>query len=173
MTEMIFPEAVTTQGKRNAIILSAAPADPLAPTTTELGAGVNASMFFLGQYAPTGSQNKGNSPRRLGQNGQLEVLGNKTFTAPTLSYVHDPQGDTADPANQVKGALAEDNEVWIYSRVGIDAEQAVAQGDVWRVDHLTCGHQWAVPSGDDEFAVEQITQETGYVEEPFSATGGV
>lgn len=166
---VIFPEAVRSQGKKKVTILTTEPATPAAPTTTELTAGIEATMFFIGQYAPTGSQEKGAGPRRTGQNSVREVLGNKTFTAPTLQYVHDPQGDPTDEANLVKAALAEGTEVWIYSRAGVDSETAFVADDKVRLDHLEAGYQWTVPSGDDAFAVEIVTQETGYVTDPLEA----
>lgn len=165
-----FPEAMTSGGKRKVMILTTAPADPEAPSlATDFGTGTRADMYFLGQYAPTGSQEKGTSPKRVGQSSVREVLGNKTFTSPTLTYVHDPLSD-AGAANAVKDLLAEGAEVWIYSAPAEDDGEVFTAGDRLRLDHLRTGHQWEVPSGDDAFAIEQVTQETEYVSDPVYAT---
>jgi hypothetical protein len=165
-----YPEAVTSGGKRKVMILTTAPADPAAPSiATDFGTGQSADMYFLGQYAPTGSQNKGTSPRRTGESTVLPVLGNVQYESPTLVYVHDPLAD-AGTANAVKDLLVEGTEVWIYSAPAMSDGEAFAAGDRVRLDHLRTGHQWEVPSGDDEFAVEQVTQETEYVEPPSYAS---
>lgn len=165
-----FPEAVTSGGKRKVMILTVAPAAPAAPTlATEFSAGTRADMYFLGQYAPTGTQSKGASPRRVGQSTVREVLGNVTFTSPTLLYVHDPVTE-GGVANAVKDLLAEGTEVWIYSAPAAEDGEAFAASDRLRLDHLRVGRQWEIPSGDDEFAIEQVSQETEYVSDPIYAT---
>lgn len=164
-----YPEQVTSGGKRKIMILTTAAANPTAPTETEFGTGTAATMYFLGQYAPTGTQNKGTAPRRAGESSVLPVLGNVQYESPTLSYVHDPKAD-AGTANAVKDLLAEGTEVWIYSAPAEQDGEAFAANDRVRLDHLRTGHQWEVPSGDDEFAIEQVTQETEYVTPPVYAT---
>lgn len=167
-----FPEAADVRGNQKAVIIDAAsaPADPTAPTTTELDGGQEATFYFMAGFAPGGDQSKGSSPRRLGESATRQKLGAMTWNSPTLQYVYDPQGQPADTANLVKAALAEGNEVYIYARKAIDSETAFSTGDQLRCHHITCGAQVPQPSGDDEFAVETITQETGYVEDPFEAT---
>jgi len=161
-----FPEAVSSHGRKKVVILSSAPSDEAALTATEITAGVEATMYLLGSFAPAGTQNKGNSPKRVGERSQLQVLGNATYESPTLSYVHDPQGADADEANVVKAALPVGGEVWIAERAGLDVETAFATADQYRIHHLVLGEQWFAPSGDDEFAIEQVTQETGYLTPP-------
>ena len=165
-----FPEAVSSQGRKKVVVLSSAPSSEAAATTTELSAGVESTMYFIGNFAPAGSQNKGNGPRRVGERSQLQVLGNATYESPTLSYVHDPQGADADEANAVKTVLPVGGEVWIVERAGIDVDTAFASADKYRIHHLRLGEQWFAPSGDDEFAIEQITQETGYLTPPVAGT---
>ncbi|HET7386456.1 MAG TPA: hypothetical protein VFJ19_07300 [Nocardioidaceae bacterium] len=167
-----YPEAVTSGGKRKIMILTTAPADPAAPSlATDFAAGTAATMYFLGGFAPTGTQNKGNGPKRVGESSQLQVLGTKTFESPTLTYVHDPKAD-AGTANAVKDLLVEGTEVWIYSAPAEADGETFAANDRVRLDHLRTGYQWEVPSGDDEFAIEQVTQESEYVEPPIYATVG-
>ena len=168
-----FPEAVSSQGRKKVVILSTAPADNAALTTTEITAGVEATMYFLGNFAPAGSQNKGNAPRRVGERAQLQALGNATYESPTLSYVHDPAGADDDVANAVKTVLPEGGVVWIGERAGIDVDTAFASADRYRIHHLRLGEQWFAPSGDDEFAIEQVTQETGYLTPPVAGVVGV
>lgn len=170
MVDVVFPEAVTAQGKKKVLILTTAPAAPAAITAAEIGtaitAGLEATMYFLGQFAPGGSQNKGNGPRRVGESSQLQRLGLATYESPTLAYVHDPQGDPDDVANKVKTALEPGTEVWIVERAGIDVDTAFAATDKYRLHHLEVGEQFFAPSGDDEFAIEQVTQATGYLTPP-------
>ncbi len=167
---VVFPEAVTAQGKKKVVILTAEPVSYAAITDAEAEAGVTAgleaTMYFLGQFAPGGSQNKGNGPRRVGESTQLQRLGNATFESPTLSYVHDPQGADADVVNKVKAALDPGAEVWIIERAGIDVDTTFAATQKYRLHHLELGEQFFSPSGDDEFAIEQVTQETGYLTPP-------
>jgi len=165
-----FPEAVSSQGRKKVVVLSSVPSSVAAATTTELSAGVEATMYFLGNFAPAGSQNKGNGPRRVGERSQLQVLGNATYESPTLSYVHDPQGADVDVANKVKAVLPDDGEVWIVERAGLDVETAFASTQKYRIHHLRLGVKRFAPSGDDEFAIEQITQEAGYLTPPVAGT---
>lgn len=165
-----YPEAMTSGGKRKVMILTSEPADPAAPSAgTEFSAGTAATMYFIGGFAPAGTQNKGNSPRRAGEGSQLQVLGYKNFESPQLMYVHDPLAD-AGTVNAIKDLIPEGTEVWIYSAPAQEDGEAFAESDRVRLDHLRTGYQWEVPSGDDEFAIEQVTQETEYLEVPSFAT---
>jgi hypothetical protein len=170
MPEVVFPEAVTAQGKKKVVILTSEPANPAAipaaTLATAVTAGLEATMYFLGTFAPGGSQNKGNGPRRVGERNQLQRLGTATYEAPTLAYVHDPQGSDTDVANKVKAALAPGAEVWIVERAGIDVNTSFAATQKYRVHHLELGTQFFAPSGDGEFDIEQVTQETGYLTPP-------
>jgi hypothetical protein len=167
---VIFPEAVTAQGRKKVVILTEDPtspaAIPLSAVTAGVTAGLEATMYFLGTFAPAGTQNKGAGPRRIGETSQLQRLGNATYEAPTLSYVHDPQGAPSDVANKVKTALAPGAIVWVLERAGIDADTPFAATQKYRLHHLELGEQWFAPSGDGEFDIEQVTQETGYVTPP-------
>lgn len=167
---VIFPEAVTSLGRKKVVILTTAPsapaAIPLASVTAGVTAGLEATMFFLGTFAPSGSQTKGNGPKRIGESTQLARLGVATYESPTLSYVHDPQGAPSDVANKVKTALAPGGVVWILERAGIDVDTPFAATQKYRLHHLELGEQWFAPSGDGEFDIEQVTQETGYITPP-------
>jgi hypothetical protein len=171
---VVFPEAVTSQGRKKVLILTTEPASESAVTVAEIGAavtaGLEATMYFLGQFAPGGSQNKGNGPRRVGESSQLQRLGNAQYESPTLSYVHDPQGSDSDVANKVKAALDPGAEVWIIERAGIDVDTAFAADDKYRIHHLELGEQFFTSSGDDEFAIEVVNQETGYLTPPLAGT---
>lgn len=169
-----FPEAVKSYGKKKVLILTAEPADETAITAAEIAtavtAGLEATMYFVGNFAPAGSQNKGNGPRRTGEGAQLQRLGIATYESPTLTYVHDPQGSPSDTANKVKTALPDGTEVWILERAGVDSETAFAAADQYRVHHLEVGEQFFAPSGDGEFDYEVVTQETGYLTPPKAGT---
>lgn len=171
---VIFPEAVGTQGTKKVIILTAAPTTLAAATVAQVAAGVTAgleaTMYFLGQFAPSGSQNKGNAPRRTGESSQLQVLGNGTWESPTLQYIHDPQGADSDVANKVRTALAPGAQVWVIERAGIDVDTAVAATQKYRLHHLRLGEQYFGTSGDGEFDVETVTQATGYIVPPVKGT---
>lgn len=170
MVDVVFPEAVKSQGRKKVLILTTEPTDvtaiPAATLAAAVTAGLEATMYFLGTFAPGGSQNKGNGPRRVGESSQLQRLGLATFESPSLAYVHDPQGDDTDVANKVKAALDPGAEVWIVERAGILVDTAFAATDKYRVHHLELGEQFFAPSGDDEFAIEQVTQATGYLTPP-------
>ena len=167
---VVFPEAVTALGRKKVLILTTAPTSEAAVTVAEIGtavtAGLEATMYFLGQFAPGGSQNKGNGPRRVGEGSQLQRVGLATYESPTLSYVHDPQGADSDVANKVKAALDPGAEVWIIERAGIDVDTAFAATQKYRIHHLELGEQFFAPSGDGEFDIEQVTQATGYLTPP-------
>ena len=167
---VVFPEAVTAIGKKKVLILTTEPANLAAVTVAEAGAavtaGLEATMYFLGQFAPGGSQNKGNGPRRVGESTQLQRLGIATYESPMLAYVHDPQGADADVANKVKAALDPGIEVWILERAGLDVDTTIAATNKYRIHHLELGEQFFAPSGDGEFDIEQVTQETGYLTPP-------
>lgn len=168
-----YPEAVTSGGKRKVMVLTTAPTDPAAPSlATDFASGTTATMYLIGGYAPTGTQNKGNGPKRVGESSQLQVLGNVVFESPTLQYVHDPKAE-AGTANAIKDELVEGTEVWIYSAPAEADGEPFAADDRVRLDHLRTGYQWEIPSGDDEFAIEQVTQETEYIEPPSYATVAV
>jgi hypothetical protein len=167
---VVFPEAVTALGKKKVVILTTEPASYTAVTAasvaTAVSAGLEATMYFLGQFAPGGSQNRGNGPRRVGEDSQLQRLGIGTHESPTLAYVHDPQGATTDVANKIKTALAPGTEVWILERAGIVVDTAFAAPQKYRLHHLEVGVQYYAPSGDGEFDIEQVTQATGYLTPP-------
>lgn len=165
---LTFPEATSVEGRRDAIILTTAPVDPTAVTPTETSTGVNATMYFLGQFAPSGTQNKGNAPSRLGEVFQLPKLGKAVLESPTLSYVHDPQGADEDEINAVRTACAPGSEIWIVQRPGVLVEADVAADQKYRLYHLRTGQSWEVPTGDDEFAIERVMQETEYITAPIS-----
>lgn len=161
-----YPEAVSANGRKKVVILTSEPTSESAVKVSEIAAGVEATMYFLGNFAPSGSQNKGNGPRRVGERSQLQRLGNATYESPTLAYVHDPQGADADEVNEVKAALDPGTEIWVVERAGLDVETAFATTQKYRIHHLRTGEQWFAPSGDDEFAIEQVTQETEYLTPP-------
>lgn len=167
---VVFPQAVTALGRKKVLILTTEPADYDAVTVAEAGAavtaGLEATMYFLGTFAPGGSQNKGTGPRRVGEGSQLQRLGLATYEAPRLEYVHDPQGADSDVTNKVKAALDPGIEVWILERAGIDVDTAMAATQKYRLHHLELGEQFFAPSGDGEFDIEQVMQETGYLTPP-------
>lgn len=161
---IIQPETVLSQGRTSIYILTTPPADPAAPTLTELNAGVVASCYFYGGTFPsTGEQNKGERPRKVCHKVVPEALGSVRFTIETVQYSHDPQADDAAPANAVRTALAEDAEVWIYDRMGKDAETAaLAADDVLRGHNVDAGVQNWGQTGDGEFDEFSITQSLSY-----------
>jgi len=167
---VVFPEAVTALGRKKVAILTTEPgapaAIPVATLAAAVTAGLEATMYFLGTFAPGGSQNKGTGPRRVGEGSQLQRLGLATYEAPRLEYVHDPQGASSDVANKVKTALVPGIEVWIVERAGIDVDTAFAATQKYRLHHLELGEKFFAPSGDGEFDIEQVMQETGYLTPP-------
>lgn len=170
MVEAVFPEAVTALGRKKVLILTTEPgapaAIPVATMTAAVTAGLEATMYFLGGFAPSGSQNKGTGPRRVGEGSQLQRLGLATYEAPRLEYVHDPQGADSDVANKVRTALVPGTEVWIVERAGIDVDTAVVATNKYRLHHLELGEQFFGTSGEGEFDIEQVMQETGYLTPP-------
>lgn len=170
MPEAVFPEAVKSQGKKKVVILTTEPASYTAVTAASavaaVAAGLEATMYFLGTFAPGGSQNKGSGPRRVGESAQLQRLGLATYEAPRLEYVHDPQGADSDVANKVRTALPIGGEVWILERAGIGVGTAFTATNKYRLHHLELGEQFFTPTGDGEFDFEQVMQETGYLTPP-------
>jgi hypothetical protein len=171
MTAVVFPEAVSAYANRKVVVLTTAPADLDAATVTEVEAGVTAglelTMFLINSSSRGGgSQNKGVGPRRVGEVSQFQRLGSATLESPTLQYIHDPQGTSSDTANKPKTALVPGTEVWIIDRLGVDSETAWTAAQNYRLHHVRVGEQFPVPSGDGEFDIETITQETEYLTAP-------
>lgn len=170
MSAVVFPEAVSSFAGRKVVALTSAPADLDAATVVAVEAGVTAglemTMFLLSPFVPSGSQNKGNGPRRVGESKQLQRLGVATQESPTLQYIHDPQGDASDVANKPRTALAPGTEIWVIERPGIPSETAFAADQKYRLHHLRVGEQFYITSGDGEFDVEIVQQESEYVTAP-------
>lgn len=170
MSEVVFPEAVSSFGNKKVVVLTTAPASLTAALVTEVEAGVTAglemTMFLLNPFNPSGTQNKGVGPRRVGEKSQLQRLGVATLESPRLQYIHDPQGAPSDAANKPKTALVAGTEIWVIERLGLDSEDAYATAQKYRLHHLRTGEQFPIPSGDGEFDVETITQETEYLTPP-------
>lgn len=161
---IVQPETFASQGNTSFYILTAAPVDPAAPTVAEINAGVVGSCYFYGTGpSSTGEQATGERPRKACNKITVQALGAVTFTMEAAQYSHDPQGDAADEANAVRTALAEGTRVWIYDRMGKDAETAaVAAGDVMRGHHVDTGVQNWGQTGDGEFDEFSVTQAMTY-----------
>lgn len=174
MSAVVFPEAVSSFGRRKVVALTTAPASLTAATVVAVEAGITAglemTMFLLSPFVPGGSQNKGVGPRRVGERTQLERLGAATQQSPTLQYIHDPQGASSDPANKPKTALPSGTQIWVIERPGIPSDTAFAAGQKYRLHNLRVGEQFTITSGDGEFDVEIVQQETEYVAAPVWGT---
>ena len=158
------PDTVASQGNTSVYILTTPPVDPASPTKAEIDAGIVASCFFYGgQFTATGEQSTGERPRKLCHKVTPQALGAVTFSIEAIQFSHDPQGADTDEANAVRTALAEGTKVWIYDRMGKDAEtEPVAAGDVLRGHHLDTGVQNWGQTGDGEFDEFSVTQQLTY-----------
>ena len=163
-----FPEAAPSKGYSK-VTAATAVATLTAPSLgTEVSAASSVEVSgYLFDFAPTATQNKGSQPARLATTSQLDQLGLTSYSIPTLTYVYDPQGDDTADANKAKALLAEGAEVYLIERLGLLAKSVpFTVGDRVRVHHVRMGTQVPTRSGDDEFAVRQISQEVAYLEEP-------
>lgn len=165
---VIYPEATPVQGntKVKAVLTVADTAAPKLATEINATSSVDVS-FFLHDWAPTATQNKGTAPRRVGDTAMLDKLGNTNFSIPTLTYVYDPQGDDTTSDNKAKALLAEGTEVYLIERLGLSAKSTdFAVTQKVRVHHVRVGTQVHGTTGTDEFSEYQISQEVEYVEVP-------
>lgn len=160
------PGTVKSQGNTSLLVLTTAPADPTAPTQSELDAGVNISCFPYGQFAASGEQNTGTAPSKNCSTMERTELGRASYDFPDLEYSHDPQADDTDPANEAKTTLTPGTQVWVYERRGMPAKTtAFSDGQKLRGHHVTCGEQFLGSTGDGEFDEESVTQSFAYTGE--------
>jgi hypothetical protein len=166
---MVMPEGTPTLGntKLKAVLTIADPEAPKLATEINAVSSVDISCFvYPAGWNPAGSQGKGTKPRRLCETGTRDSLNTVQWTAPALQYVHNPQGDDADPVNAAKAILTEGTLIHVLERQGLDADEDFAVDDRTRDHYLRLGAQ--IPSGDltDENGEFFIMQEAEYVLNP-------
>lgn len=126
---------VLADGKIKLSIMSTKPVDPLAPTTTELAAGLDASCNILSSdftLSPTDSDKI--AEKALCQEGNSNALGPSNFTAGLTVFRYIDTGVAEDPEDDVFQALkAKGARVWIAMRQ-TDKKSTVAWAATDEVD---------------------------------------
>lgn len=161
MTLLPMPPTVKSQGNTTLIVLTAAPANPLAPTKAELNAGEFITCHIYGDFSAQPTQNVGEAPRKMCSKSVPQQFGNVTFPINDIQYSYDPQAlaTPGAPANKAMEALAEGTEVYLVEGAGIDGKtSALGTGDVVNLYHVECGLQRRGRTGDGEFDELSITQ---------------
>lgn len=120
-------------GKTKFSILTAKPANPAAPTVTELNGGIDASFKILGSdFAWSAADSTPISETPLGAELESAVPGRSTYTAGVTLWRYWAIAGGADPAeDEVFEALREKGTTfWAYAReTDKDAEDAWAASD--------------------------------------------
>ena len=156
-----LPETVSSYGNTSLVVLSTAPADLDAPTTTELAAGEAIQCHVFGEFGATPSQNTGASPRKMCQTTESQELGTTTYTISDIQYSYVPQslGAGGGAGNEAFEALTPDSEVYLVERLGVDANtSAFTAAEVVNIYHVRCGVQRRGKTGDGEFDKYSVTQ---------------
>lgn len=160
---VVTPDGVQAEGNV-AVWFVAGALTTTAPTVAQITAGVQLAGFIKGgTFTPTADQATGDD-RRLASRETYQVLGRVTRGFDDVQYVYNPQ--ELDPAghadNAAYEALTEGDTGHIVIRWGLDADDAVAAGQVVDIIPIECGAQRKVgPAENDEFARLVVQQRWG------------
>lgn len=167
MTVML-PETTQTLGTRSVWIIPEADVpNPAALTAAIVNAGFKATCFIYGNGAMvSGTQQKGSAPRKLCETKTREQLGTVQESITDVQYSYKPQGDAADPANEMKASMVDGTRVYVVERLGIIDETAAAATQVANAYLTTLGYRNRTMTGEDEYSEYSITQ-GAVVEETF------
>ena len=120
-------------GKLKFSILTTAPANPAAPTVTELNAGLDASPYVLtSDFNWTNAESATFDEKPLSQKGQAQTLGMSMYTlAATIFREYAPEGGVSTEDDATFQALkAKGTTVWGYAReTDKDATEPWAETD--------------------------------------------
>lgn len=148
---LTIPPGVDAEGRRNAIFVPTSDfsvATLTGPTAVELTCYL--SKGTLGVSAET---ERGTDEREC-TTQVFEVLGKTTWNVNDLEYVWEPQAAAAAPNNKAYEMLAPGTTGFLVVRFGIDADTALAVGDlVWQWP-VTVGEQ--VPKTPEGNAAEKL-----------------
>lgn len=157
---------------RTSTVIALTLANPAAPSiagdlTAANSLNISCYLYAEGSARGMAEEEVGNAPRRACDTSQLQQFGNKTFTAPTLHYLHDPQSDDTAEANEARAMLTEGISTYALTRDGKLAKiDELIAGDLVTVHHIRLGFQNRQRTGDDAFGEFSILQRTVYVVEP-------
>lgn len=160
MTVVQLPETTPTLGTRSVYIIPEADVpDPEALTALIVNGGFKATTYIYGNGGVvSGEQQKGQAPRKLAERKTREKLGTVNETITNIQYSYKPQGDSADPANDMKSAMVDGTRVYVVERLGIvDTTTAVAT-NVVNAFLTVLGYRNRTMTGEDDFAEYSITQ---------------
>lgn len=155
-----LPETTKTLGTRSVwIIPEADVTNPAALSAAIVNGGFKATCFIYGNGGMvSGEQQKGQAPRKLCETKTREQFGTVNETITDIQYSYKPQGDDADPANEMKAAMVQGTRVYVVERLGlVDATAAVADQFV-NAYLSTLGYQNRTWTGDDEYSEYSVTQ---------------
>lgn len=152
---LVMPPTVKSLGAKSVVILTTPPAAGTGiPTTTEVNAGVFASLHIYGDFNVTPTQNTGEGPRPIGAEQVPTELGLVNYPAVTVQYSIVPQelGTPGADGNEVYEALVPGDQVTVVVLDGYDGEaSAVANGDVVDVFLMECGIRAKGSTGSGEY----------------------
>lgn len=159
MTVML-PETTKTLGTRSVWIIPLADVDdPAALTKAEVDAGFKATCYIYGQGGMvSGTQNKGNAPRKLCEVKDREQLGTVQESITDIQYSYKPQGTDVDPANEMKASMVEGTKVVIAERLGLTDATDTAAAQIFNSYVTTLGYRNRTMTGEDEYSEYSITQ---------------
>lgn len=165
---VLLPEGVQTLGTRSVYIIPEADVpNPEALTAVIVNGGFHATCFIYGNGAMvSGAQQKGAAPRRLCEVKNREQLGTVQESITDVQYSYSPQGDDADPANEMKAAMVDGTRVYVVERLGIIDSATAAATQVVNAYLTTLGYRNRTMTGEDEYAEYSITQ-SAVVEQTF------
>ena len=158
-----LPPTTTSLGNKVVIVLSTAPASPLAPTKAELNAGLFAQCHIYGLPNTQPTQNVGTAPKKLCSKVEEDRLGLTKFPSFEIQYSYLPQKTTtpSTPGNELYEKLVPATTRYVYIVDGLDgqATSALATADV--VNHgfkVTVGEYREGQTGDGEYDEMSTTQ---------------
>jgi hypothetical protein len=158
----VMPPTVQSDSNKLVVILTTPPAAATGiATVTEVNAALFASLYIVGDFAVTPSQNTGAGPSKLGASVTPTKLGRVTYPAVDVQYTYVPQalGTPGSAGNEVYEALVPDNQVTIVVLDGYDGQAStVTAGDISDQFLMKCGKRRKGRTGEGEQDEVSVTQ---------------
>lgn len=163
---LMMPETTGSFGSLSLVVLSTAPADAEAITSTEIAAGENISCHMVGDWFPTATTTKVARQRKMCQTNVTQALGTTTHETPALQYTYNPQTvqTPGSDGNEAYEALPEGGTVYLVQRLGKSGKSDLASGDAYRLFPVDLGPQIPGTSSEDEGGEFVINQEVSFAD---------
>jgi hypothetical protein len=158
----VMPETVKSDSNKLVVFVTTPPAASTGiPTVAEVNAAIFASLYIVGDFAVTPTQNTGAGPSKLGSSVTPTELGRTTYPAVDVQYTYVPQslGTPGGAGNEVYEALVPGSQVTAVVLEGYDGQASeVAAGDVADIFLMEVGKRRKGRTGDGEFDEVSVTQ---------------